>query len=209
MPPRPSQNIAERLVQAGRELLPHTGCRGLSIRQLTERAGVNLGMFHYHFKTKDAFIRALLQASYETMFASLSIETGRSAPPLENLRAGVNVLGRFARDHRQLLTRIFADAFAGEQVAVEFLRDNLGRHLTIIVLLIGAAQASGALKRLAPLQVIGLLAGGVAMPIFAGTVLARSAFAPEGFLDQFEQTVLTDAAIAERVDAVLAGLRSD
>ena len=47
---RPSQNVDQRLLEAGLALLPQTGCAGLSVRRLADHAGVNLGMFHYHFK---------------------------------------------------------------------------------------------------------------------------------------------------------------
>ena len=63
--PRPSQNVDQLLIDAGLELLPETGCAGLSVRKLTEHAGVNLGMFHYHFRNKDNFVRTLLQRTYE------------------------------------------------------------------------------------------------------------------------------------------------
>ncbi|MBC7946203.1 MAG: TetR/AcrR family transcriptional regulator, partial [Burkholderiales bacterium] len=49
--PRPSQNTDRRLIKAARKLLPETGCSGLNLRQVAVKAGVNLGMFHYHFKT--------------------------------------------------------------------------------------------------------------------------------------------------------------
>ena len=84
--PRPSQNVDQRLLDAGLELLPLTGCAGLSVRRLTEHAGVNLGMFHYHFKSKDNFIRAVLQRTYEAMFSALTLEVDATATPLHNLR---------------------------------------------------------------------------------------------------------------------------
>src|SRR5437763_11542362 len=106
---RPSRNIDRVLLAAGRELLPLTGCRDLSVRQVTERAGVNLGMFHYHFKTRENFIRSLLQEMYEHMFASLQLERARHAEPVPGLRAVLRLLGRFARDHRALLLRVMGD----------------------------------------------------------------------------------------------------
>ena len=63
--PRPSQRIDDALLASGRELYPRLGSSGLSLRALTEHAGANLGMFHYHFKTKDNFLRTLLQQLYE------------------------------------------------------------------------------------------------------------------------------------------------
>ena len=99
---RPSRNVDQLLLQAGVALLPQTGVRGLSIRQVTEKAGVNLGMFHYHFKTKDAFVRVLLDQKYNDMFVNLQMKSTGNASAIENLRASINVLARFARDNRLL-----------------------------------------------------------------------------------------------------------
>ena len=77
---RPSRNVDALLLRAGRELYPETGAAGLSIRKVAERAGVNLGMFHYHFRTKEAFVRQLLQA--------LAGWTLRLRPPARIARVG-------------------------------------------------------------------------------------------------------------------------
>ena len=63
---RPSQNIDQRLLEAGRRLLPDLGCAALSVRRLAAEAGVNAGMFHYHFRTKDVFLLSLIHISEPT-----------------------------------------------------------------------------------------------------------------------------------------------
>ena len=95
--PRPSRNIDELLLRTGREVLAESGSRALSIRHLTQRAGVNLGMFHYHFKSRENFIRTLLQQMYDEMFASLSLQVEREASSHDSLRGAV-----FAWRHVQL-----------------------------------------------------------------------------------------------------------
>ncbi|MDQ3261334.1 MAG: TetR/AcrR family transcriptional regulator, partial [Pseudomonadota bacterium] len=119
---RPSRNIDQLLIYAARELLPEIGARDLSIRRLTERAGVNLGMFHYHFKTRENFLSIVLQGMYEEMFSRLTFQAHADRPSLENLRAAVNVLGSFVRDNRHLLLRLMPDAMAGEPIARQFFR---------------------------------------------------------------------------------------
>ncbi|MBI3716171.1 MAG: TetR/AcrR family transcriptional regulator [Betaproteobacteria bacterium] len=203
---RPSRNVDQLLLQAGHELLPATGVRKLSIRQVTERAGVNLGMFHYHFKTKDVFVRAVLQQKYNDMFATLELEAHKSPSAKENLRAAVNVLVRFGRDNRAMLVRLLGDAFAGEAVAVEFLQANLPRHIAVILSLIARGQTEGVLKKLPPPQALAFLMGAVGAPILLGTAVLNSGFAPPQLVDQFEQIVFSDAAIAVRVDMALAGM---
>src|SRR5688572_20265236 len=110
MPPRPSQNLDRALLAAGRELFPQRGCAGLSIREVAEAAGVNLGMFHYHFKTREAFLRAVLQQMYEEMFSRLTFAGGLGSGPEENLRSALRVLGRFVQANRPTITRLIADA---------------------------------------------------------------------------------------------------
>lgn len=177
----------------------------MSVRQVAERAGVNLGMFHYHFRTKEVFVRALLAQVYERMFADLTVAA--DAPdPLEALRRAVNVIARFLRDHRRLLRRLVADAMGGDTLAQEFIRVNLPRHFGVVFGLIVAGQRSGALKRIAPPQALAFLAGGVGAPILLGSALAEHPLAPRELAKQFRTTVLTDAAIAERVELALAGL---
>jgi AcrR family transcriptional regulator len=205
--PRPSRNIDQLLIETGRALLPETGVRGLSIRQLTERAGVNLGMFHYHFKTRDNFLSIVLQSVYEEMFAQLTFQAHAERPSLENLRAAVNVLGRFLRDNRHLLRRLVPDAIAGEPIARQFFRSNFPRHLAVMAQLIGEAQHTGVLRKLALFQAMSFIGGAVAMPIMMATAAQAEGFIPPLLAGDLDADVLSDRAIAERVDMALKGLQ--
>jgi len=202
--PRPSQNVDQLLIDAGLELLPETGCAGLSVRKLTEHAGVNLGMFHYHFRNKDNFVRTLLQRTYESMFAALSLTVEPQRAPLDNLRAALTVLARFGRQHRRLLLRIAADALGGERLAADFLRNNLPRHLAVLLRLLEQAQRRGLLQPLPLPQLVAFLAGAVGAPVLLGTALELHAGAETAAL--IERHVLSDAAIAQRIELALRAL---
>jgi AcrR family transcriptional regulator len=203
---RPSNNVDQQLILAAQTLLPTTGIGSLSIRAVCAHAGVNLGMFHYHFKTKDAFVRIVLEAKYNEMFAALEMRSKGSAKAITNLRNSLNVLARFGRDNRTLLVRLIADALAGQAVAVEFLQANMPRHIAVIVALIDQAQERGELKVLPIPQVLAFIVGSVIAPILGGTVALERKFLPPAIGKAIEQTVFTDAAIAERVDMALLGL---
>ncbi|MEP7155827.1 MAG: TetR/AcrR family transcriptional regulator [Betaproteobacteria bacterium] len=204
--PRPSRNVDQLLIAAGHELLPQTGVRGLSIRQVTEKAGVNLGMFHYHFKTKDVFVRAILEQKYNDMFQSLELHVKSSASAVEKLRAAVTLLARWGRDNRVFFVRLLGDAFAGEAVALEFMRANMPRHIKVVIALILEAQKTGELRKLPIQQALAFLMGGIAAPIIVGTAATSSGFMPPFVREQLEQLVFTDAAIAERIDMALIGM---
>lgn len=206
MPPRPSRNVDQLLIAAGHELLPQTGVRGLSIRQVSDHAGVNPGMFHYHFKTKDAFIRAILEQKYNDMFASLESRARSGKSARDNLRAAVTLLARWARDNRFFLVRLLGDAFAGEKVALDFMQANMPRHIELIIELLLRAQKDGSLRKLPIQQALAFLVGALAAPIIVGTAAINGGFVPALVQQQLEQLVFTDAAIEERVDMALIGM---
>jgi AcrR family transcriptional regulator len=204
--PRPSRNIDQLLIDAGRALLPETGAREFSIRKLTERAGVNLGMFHYHFKTRENFLSIVLQGMYEEMFTQLTFQAHAERPPLENLRAATNVLARFLRDNRHLLRRLIPDAMAGEPIARQFFRSNFPRHLGVMAQLVGEAQRAGVLRPLPLLQAMSFIGGAVAMPIMMATAAQAEELIPPLLAGDLDADVLSDRALAQRVDMALKGL---
>lgn len=206
---RPSRNIDQVLIATARELLPETGCRGFSIRQLTDRAGVNLGMFHYHFKTREQFLSQVLHDVYQEMFATLTFQAHADRPPLENLRAALNVLGRFARDNRHLMRRLMADAMSGDATALEFFRRHFPLHLKVLAELVVAGQQADLLRELPPLQAVIFLAGGIAMPNILATMFTAQGGLPPEVIDRLNQEVLSDTAISQRVDMALRGLRTE
>lgn len=205
--PRPSQHIAQALLAAGRALYPERGAAGLSVRALAEHAGVNLGMLHYHFRTKDVFLRTLLQQFYEDMFAPLSSLARQEGPPLARLRGALLFIGCFARDHSAVLGRVLADASSGDAVAREFLQANAPRHLRLLMALMDEAERAGEIVPLPALQRFVFVMSGVVLPALVVPRLAALDIAPPGVRDQIVPQVTSDAAIAQRVDLALAALR--
>jgi AcrR family transcriptional regulator len=205
--PRPSRNLDKALLAAGRALLPHRGCAGLSVREVAEAAGVNLGMFHYHFKTRDAFLRELLQSMYDEMFSQLQVQRDDAWTAVENLRQALRFLGRFLRANRPTLSRVLADALCGDPIALDFLRRNAPRHLGHLWALIQVGQKEGALAPLAPAQALGFCAGSLAMPIIFGGAAAESADLPKALARSLEKDLLSDAAIDQRIELALAAIR--
>ena len=207
--PRPSRNLDRALLDAGRELFPHRGCAGLSVREVAEAAGVNLGMFHYHFKTREAFLRALLEGVYEEMYARLEVAAARpvaSDDPVEHLREALRSLGRFARTHRTLLARLLADALSADEIAIGFVRANFPRHIGVIHGLMARVQEAGRMKPLPIPQAMALCAGSIVAPIiFGGAALDSGAF-PAAQARALQGVLLDEAAIDQRIDTVLEAI---
>lgn len=203
---RPSQNIDARLIASGMALLPQTGCAGLSVRKLVEHAGVNLGMFHYHFKNKDNFLRMLLQHMYEDMFAALTLKAQASQRSAHNLDSALRVLVGFAGRHRHLLLMLLSEAMRGEALPAAFLRENLPRHIKVLAQLLRQGQAEGDIIDAPPMQLLPFMLGAIAGPVFAGGALERLPAAPPELAALAQQALLSDQAIALRIDLAMRAI---
>lgn len=203
---RPSQNIDQLLLDAGLALLPTTGCRNFSVRQLVQHAGVNLGMFHYHFKTKDNFVRAVLQRAYEEMFSELVVQAGASHAALTNLRNLLRTLARFARKHRLLMVRLVSEAMTGETLAADFLKANLPRHFKLIAEQVVKGQREGSVVKAPLSQVMSFIVGAVAAPLLIGSAMQQHGLLPPAVESGMAAHVLSKKALDERIEMVLRGL---
>ena len=215
MPPRPSRNLDRALLAAGRELFPSRGCAGLTVREVADAAGVNLGMFHYHFKSREAFLRALLQSVYEDLFAELTIAASQMPPgrkqarSIDFLRAALQFMGRFVRANRPLLTRVLIDALGKDAIAVEFLDRNMPRHLGLMLGLMQQAQKDGSVRADIPApNLLGFCAGSLAMPILFGGAIVERGAAAEATGRMIEGALLSDTALDQRIELALAAISS-
>lgn len=206
--PRPSQDQDQALLAAGAALYPEFGCAGLSVRRVAEAAGVNPAMVHYHFGSKDGFLRALLQRHYEEMFSALSLNSQGEADVMERLAAALLGVARFVREHRPLIARVWADAQGGQAVAQDFLRANAPRHLGVLMALMQEAEAQGRLAPQPLLTRFSFLMGAVVAPVvLAGGMLTVKAV-PALLLAAVEGEVMSDAALQRRIEWALLGLSS-
>jgi AcrR family transcriptional regulator len=205
--PRPSQHIDRALLASGRALYPGSGCAGLSVRALADHAGVNQAMFHYHFKSKDAFLRALLQQMYDEMFDGLHHDAAQDGPAIERLRHALSGLARFVRNHRAVIARVWSDAAAGQAVAHEFMRANAPRHVGLLMQLLQQAEREGAVIQLPPLQRLTFVMGSVMAPLVIVSGLIAMGITPGLPVPDMEAQALSDDAIGKRVELALSALR--
>jgi AcrR family transcriptional regulator len=206
--PRPSQDQDQALLAAGAALYPQFGCAGLSVRRVAEAAGVNPAMVHYHFGSKDGFLRALLQQHYEAMFGTLQLNSQGEADVMERLAAALLGVARFVREHRPLIARVWADAQAGQAVAQDFLRANAPRHLGVLMALMQEAQARDRLPVQPLLTRFSFLMGAVVAPLVLVGGMKALDVVPPALLAAVDDDVMSDAALERRITWALLGLAS-
>lgn len=205
---RPSQNQDLALLEAGRTLYPLHGCAGLSVRMLAQQAGVNIGMFHYHFKNKDAFIQRLLQDWYENLFSQLELEVNQDLEVVQKLRHALLLIARLMRQHGAWFGRVWQDAGLGHQVALAFLQRNGSRHVQVLLGLLQQAMAEQKIPAMPPVQAMTFLMGAVVAPMFMAPRVSQLGIAPAELQQILSASVVSDQGIQQRLDLALQGLCS-
>lgn len=205
---RPSSNADQRLIQAAQEILKHSGFDRMNLVQLAAKAKVNPGMFHYHFKTKDQFARAVLQDIYEKFFKDFSLKIDEEKSSLEKLRRALFAIGRFSSDNRQMLLSLFHDSLGQNKVVHEFVKENFKRHGFAVFDLIQKCQKEGSLGKISKYEAMAFLMGAVNA---AGMVVGLLEYVEhnvftKGVLKGVQILLLSDQVLQRRVDMALKGL---
>jgi AcrR family transcriptional regulator len=65
-----TKSTSERVLEAAESLFATQGIRGTSLKEITEMAEVNIAAVNYHFRSKDALVRAV----YERCFQPINME---------------------------------------------------------------------------------------------------------------------------------------
>lgn len=205
---RPSANTDQKLVETALEMLQQQGLSGLKLRDVAKKAGVNLGMFHYHFKTKEAFTRRVLQETYEKFFREFSLETSKEGTSLEKLRIALLTFGKFALNNRRMILGIMGDVVNKDKVVLDFVKSNIPRHGQVILGLVQQCQKDGSLRKRSLATIMPFLMGSVALPTIMLAVLEHLEVKTIRFIPFaiIKRELASEKVIAARVDLALEAL---
>jgi AcrR family transcriptional regulator len=120
---------ATSLLREARRLFADRGYRGASIRAITQAANANLGAVTYHFGSKDALYRAVLETVFGEMADRVERAARTPAPAVDRLRSVVHALFTFFLEAPDAPGLILHQLVAGEGIpepVLPYLRRNLG-----------------------------------------------------------------------------------
>lgn len=131
------QDTRQRLLEAAGEVFAAHGFHGATVRQITDRAGVNLAAVNYHFRDKAELYAAAVRECFCTAETGERIDP--SLPPKERLRLFIE---RFVREkvgadrpewHHVLMTREMVNPTPSLQELVDDRVCPQARELTDII----------------------------------------------------------------------------
>jgi len=205
---RPSAHLDRKLVAAALAMLPETGFAGLSVREVSRRAGVNVGMFHYHFKTREAFLNRVLAEVYGGFLETFEEAARGPGAPRARLRRVLTAVARFAREHRVLYSLMIRELLNAQPEMASFAKKNFPRHAAVVMGLMDECRRAGVIRPLPAPALCMFAMSSMALPNVAVTAFERNGVRAMGGkpFKEFAAMLLSDGMIEIRADMVMAAL---
>lgn len=133
-----SRGTRDRILDAAERLLGQNGPDATSLREITSAAAVNLAAVNYHFQSKNALIRAVVDRRVEPMVRrrlqlldDAEAAAGDAPVPIERLMEAFVIpvleLQTLAPDFMPLMSRMYAEARFLEEIIQKHMQ-TLGRR---------------------------------------------------------------------------------
>jgi AcrR family transcriptional regulator len=196
----------DALLRAGRDIVLRAGFADLTVREVAVAASANLGSFVYHFGTRDAFLRTLIEDWYGPVFSRVQLVAESGGSAIDRLRRAILQLLEPGVDDTGFLGRLLMGAAAGETAAREFLNTIAGRHPRVLIELVRDAQAAGALVDEDPMQVMLFIMGSVALPRLIATAWEGPPLFGKNLSSALGRIARDRDFIVQRLDWAIRGL---
>ncbi|MDO8803340.1 MAG: TetR/AcrR family transcriptional regulator [Elusimicrobiota bacterium] len=205
---RPASGTDLKLKAAGRKILQEKGITGLGVREVCRLAGVNTGMFHYYFGSREEFLKAVLKEIYAEFMLNFKAGVAVAGTPRARLNAALVEVGKFARGVRKVAPMIFADLTYGKKEAFAFVSGNFTEHVKYIAVLAEECRDGSAVKGRSTPFIIAALVSVMIFPVLIGGVMEKNGVKKLGglSLEELREELFSDAGIAERAEIALRGI---
>jgi len=182
------------------------GISDMSLKQIADECGVNLGMFHYHFKTKPAFVRRVLESINEDIQKEIEEKILEGNNPLERLRAVMIAIALRILAQRKVLVSMLHDLLNHDGEVTKFVLGVGEKRLAILRPLVEECQRAGQIARLPFPQIASFISGSVNFPILVSEIVERSPNKRFKFSARVKEDLLSKKAVIQRVDLALKAI---
>jgi AcrR family transcriptional regulator len=203
---RPSRNQDLLLIETAKRLLPETGVSGMSLKRIAEECGVNPGMFHYHFKTKSAFVRKVLESVNDEIQKEIEAGALQGDTSLERLRSAILAAGQRLLREKKILVSMIRDFLNGDEEVSRFIVHVHRQRLATIGPLIEQCRKDGYLEPIPLPQILSFIMCSVGFPAFIMEALDRSTAKKFKIPQNIKNEIASEEAIRQRVDLAIKAI---
>ncbi len=135
----------ERLIEAARQLFARDGFEAASVRDITAKAGANLGAITYHFGTKEALYHAVIERFAVPIADEIAVIAAETGPPLERLGRAVRAFMAHIWSHPEM-PRLIMREMAADRPLPDPVATVIRRNVESFTKMVTEGQADGSIR---------------------------------------------------------------
>ena len=97
----------ERILETAISLFARKGFAAIGVREIAEKADVNIAMISYYFQGKVGILKSIMEQFFDIYIQNFNVIENEKADPDECLRKLIYNLVYFAKDNLELVTLVF------------------------------------------------------------------------------------------------------
>jgi len=206
--PRPASGADKKLKAAAIKIIRTRGFNGLVVREVCREAGVNIGMFHYYFGSKEKFLNEIVREMYSDFMRSFRTGVDSGENPRESLKNALVEIGRFFGSVVPVIPAFLSDMLSANRKFFRFVRRNFTGHIEYIVPLAERCRPDSVFRDKSLPFLVASLAPAMVFPAIIEAVAVRNGVA--GLLGrsvgELHEELYSEDALRERAEAVLKGV---
>ena len=196
---RPSSNLDKKMLKAGKKIVSKEGSEGLSIPKICSIAKANLGMFNYHFGTKENYISILYSGFKEEITKFLGIDEMGNKNPIEKIRLVTEKFALYISTNPHLARSIFFDGLSNGTKFGDYIERGIIPRYDHLIIPIEEAQKEGYLRKDIPTaEIFACITFGV-----LGPEIFKVATCDIERIYKFEGPQAKDFTVGNRLDIIL------
>jgi len=199
-------NARQKLINAGIVLARQKGISSFSVRQLCLKAKVNLGLFHYHFVSRQKFNKAVLKELYGNFLKDFDFKSPEDLTPLQELENVSSIIGKFTKENASLLSSLFIEAASGNKEMVSFIKNNFTQHVKFVISVMERCKDKKILKNYDTLVLLFSFIAPIALPTVA-VAIVKKVMSKKDYkkIAPIMEKIASDKLIKERIEISLKG----
>lgn len=100
------QDVEKKIIDAARELFYEKGFTGVTVRDIANKAEVNLALLHYYFRTKEKIFEIVFNEAFTLLFRKLNRALSSEVGIFEKIKSIISSYISIATKHPQLASFI-------------------------------------------------------------------------------------------------------
>lgn len=150
-----NKEVEQKLIDAARELFYEKGFSGTTVRDIAGKAGVNLALLHYYFRTKDKIFEIVFQEALSLLFGKLNKALISDKSLFEKIEMMVEGYVSMGMRYPQLPSFVMHELSVNTDLMLSIInshkdKSTLNSNFELFYLELETAIANGLIKKINP-----------------------------------------------------------